>query len=120
MSQFRIEHDSMGELKVPAKALYGAQTQRAVDNFPISGMRLPRSFIRSLGLVKAAAADANFLLGLVVLSFMHEVRIDLMAYLFGDLLEIMIALVVFATLAAAVMAAGQYALKQNEIGRAHV
>jgi fumarate hydratase class II len=63
MSQYRIEHDSMGELKVPADALYGAQTQRAVDNFPISGLRLPRPFIRALGLIKAAAAEANLSLG---------------------------------------------------------
>jgi fumarate hydratase, class II len=63
MSGFRIEHDSMGELKVPADALYGAQTQRAIDNFPISGLHLPRSFIRALGLIKAAAAEANLALG---------------------------------------------------------
>ena len=63
MSGFRIEHDSMGELKVPAEALYGAQTQRAIDNFPISGLRLPRGFIRALGLIKAAAAEANLALG---------------------------------------------------------
>ncbi|MFC5743390.1 class II fumarate hydratase [Dyella tabacisoli] len=63
MSQYRIEHDSMGELKVPADALYGAQTQRAVDNFPISGLHLPRPFIRALGLIKAAAAEANLALG---------------------------------------------------------
>ncbi|MGO4700433.1 class II fumarate hydratase [Dyella sp. 2RAB6] len=63
MSQYRIEHDSMGELKVPADALYGAQTQRAVDNFPISGLHLPRPFIRALGLIKAAAAEANLGLG---------------------------------------------------------
>jgi fumarate hydratase, class II len=63
MSGFRIEHDSMGELKVPADALYGAQTQRAIDNFPISGLHLPRSFIRALGLIKAAAAEANLVLG---------------------------------------------------------
>jgi fumarate hydratase class II len=63
MSQYRIEHDSMGELNVPADALYGAQTQRAVDNFPISGLRLPRAFIRALGLIKAAAAEANLGLG---------------------------------------------------------
>ncbi|WP_049622856.1 class II fumarate hydratase [Frateuria defendens] len=63
MSGFRIEHDSMGELKVPADALYGAQTQRAIDNFPISGRPLPRAFIRALGLIKAAAAEANLLLG---------------------------------------------------------
>jgi fumarate hydratase class II len=63
MANFRIEHDSMGELQVPADALWGAQTQRAKDNFPISGLTLPREFIRALGLVKAAAADANLKLG---------------------------------------------------------
>jgi fumarate hydratase class II len=63
MSDYRIERDSMGELKVPADALYGAQTQRAVENFPISGLTLPRSFIRALGLIKAAAAQANRDLG---------------------------------------------------------
>ncbi|WP_300617828.1 class II fumarate hydratase [Dokdonella sp.] len=63
MSEFRIERDSMGELKVPAKALYGAQTQRAVDNFPISGLTMPREFIRALGLIKSAAAQANADLG---------------------------------------------------------
>jgi fumarate hydratase class II len=56
---FRVERDSMGELKVPADALWGAQTQRAVENFPISGLRLPRAFLRALGLVKWAAAEAN-------------------------------------------------------------
>jgi fumarate hydratase class II len=63
MSDYRIERDSMGELKVPAKALYGAQTQRAVDNFPISGLTMPREFIRALGLIKSAAAQANADLG---------------------------------------------------------
>jgi fumarate hydratase class II len=63
MTKFRIEHDSMGELQVPADALYGAQTQRAIDNFPISGLHLPREFIRALGLIKAAAADVNLSLG---------------------------------------------------------
>lgn len=63
MSEFRVERDSMGELKVPAKALYGAQTQRAVDNFPISGLAMPREFIRALGLIKSAAAQANADLG---------------------------------------------------------
>jgi fumarate hydratase class II len=62
-SHYRIESDSMGELKVPADALYGAQTQRAVDNFPISGLSLPREFIRALGLIKSAAAQANADLG---------------------------------------------------------
>ncbi len=59
----RIERDSMGELRVPVDALWGAQTQRAIDNFPISGMPMPRGFIRALGLVKAAAASVNARLG---------------------------------------------------------
>ncbi|MCU7649163.1 class II fumarate hydratase [Pseudomonas piscis] len=63
MSNTRIERDSMGELQVPEQALYGAQTQRAVDNFPISGQRMPRAFIRALILAKAAAARANVELG---------------------------------------------------------
>ncbi len=61
----RIERDSMGEVKVPADALYGAQTQRAVDNFPISDLRFPRTFVRALGLIKGAAAAANDELGLM-------------------------------------------------------
>src|SRR5690348_4176312 len=63
MPNFRTERDSMGELKVPADALWGAQTQRAVENFPISGLPLPREFIRALGLIKASAAAANLKLG---------------------------------------------------------
>jgi fumarate hydratase class II len=63
--EFRIERDSMGELRVPAAALWGAQTQRAVENFPISGQRLPRAFIRALGLIKHAAATSNAALGLL-------------------------------------------------------
>ncbi len=59
----RIEHDTMGEMRVPADALYGAQTQRAVENFPISGLRFPRPFIRALGLIKSAAARVNGRLG---------------------------------------------------------
>ena len=58
-SSFRVERDSMGELQVPADALWGAQTQRAVQNFPISGLTMPRAFIGALGLVKQAAARAN-------------------------------------------------------------
>jgi len=64
-SAFRIEHDSMGELRVPVDALWGAQTQRAVQNFPVSGRPMPRGFIRALGLVKAAAARVNADLGLL-------------------------------------------------------
>ena len=56
---FRTEHDTMGEVRVPADALYGAQTQRAVENFPISRMRFGRAFLSALGLVKFAAARAN-------------------------------------------------------------
>src|SRR3954470_24570382 len=63
MSEFRVEKDSMGKVKVPAKAYYGAQTQRAVENFPISGQPLPRRLIHALGLVKVAAALANRELG---------------------------------------------------------
>ncbi|MCP4166753.1 MAG: class II fumarate hydratase [Chloroflexi bacterium] len=65
MSEFRVEKDSMGEVHVPVAALYGAQTQRAVENFPISGLTFPRSFIRALGLVKAACAQANLDLNLM-------------------------------------------------------
>ncbi len=60
---FRIENDSLGEVRVPASALYGAQTQRAVENFPISGQRFGRGFIEALGLLKKAAALTNQELG---------------------------------------------------------
>ncbi|MCE3554845.1 class II fumarate hydratase [Pseudonocardia sp. RS11V-5] len=60
---FRIEHDTMGEVRVPATALYRAQTQRAVENFPISGRGLERAQIRALGLVKGAAARVNGRIG---------------------------------------------------------
>ncbi len=63
MTDFRVERDSMGEVRLPAKAYYGAQTQRAVENFPISGQTLPRELIHALGLVKWAAAEANRDLG---------------------------------------------------------
>src|SRR6266436_5917888 len=61
----RIERDSMGEMRVPQHALWGASTQRAVENFPISGYRFPRRFLHALGLVKEAAALANQELGLL-------------------------------------------------------
>ena len=61
----RIERDSMGPMEVPADALYGASTMRAVLNFPISDLRFPRAFIRALGLVKLAAAKTNRDLGLL-------------------------------------------------------
>ncbi|HSR62169.1 MAG TPA: class II fumarate hydratase [Gammaproteobacteria bacterium] len=62
---YRIEKDSMGEMRVPVDALYAAQTQRAVENFPISGLTIPREVIRALGLIKAAAAKANRELDLI-------------------------------------------------------
>src|SRR5439155_9173624 len=65
MAEYRIEKDSMGDVRVPAGALYGAQTQRAVENFPISNLRFSREFIRALGLIKLAAANANMDLGLL-------------------------------------------------------
>ncbi len=62
---FRSEFDTLGEMKVPADALYGAQTARAVENFPISGLTFQRPFIKALGLIKYAAAEANMRLGLL-------------------------------------------------------
>ena len=52
MSEYRMEKDSLGEMKVPSGALWGAQTQRAVENFPISNLRFPRSFIAAMGSIK--------------------------------------------------------------------
>lgn len=65
MSEFRLERDSLGEVRVPAGAMYGPQTQRAVENFPVSGIRFPRVFIRALGLIKGCASDVNSELGLL-------------------------------------------------------
>src|SRR4051812_39066066 len=59
----RIEKDSMGDMHVPVNALYGASTQRAVLNFPISGHHMPEAFIRTMGLLKYACAQANLELG---------------------------------------------------------
>ena len=65
MSEYRIERDSLGELRVPADALYGAQTMRAVNNFQISGLAMPSEFIRAVCRIKRAAASANLELGLL-------------------------------------------------------
>src|SRR3989304_3020403 len=65
MTEFRVEKDTMGDVRVPADALWGPQTQRAVDNFPISGFRFPRVFIESIALVKRSVAEANAELGLL-------------------------------------------------------
>ena len=71
---YRIEKDSMGELRVPADALWGAQTQRAVENFPISGRPMPAEFIAAVGLVKWAAASANQDLGLLESAVADAIR----------------------------------------------
>jgi fumarate hydratase class II len=71
---YRSEHDSMGELLVPEDSLWGAQTQRAVENFPVSGLTMPRGFIAALGLVKWAAAGANAELGLLQTDIAVAVR----------------------------------------------
>ncbi|HEY7495608.1 MAG TPA: class II fumarate hydratase [Candidatus Tectomicrobia bacterium] len=65
MPAYRIERDTLGEVHVPVDVLYGAQTQRAVNNFPVSGIRLPAAFIHTLGLIKHAAARVNASLGLL-------------------------------------------------------
>lgn len=65
VADYRIERDSLGEIRVPGDALYGAQTQRAVENFVISRIRFPRVFIRALGLIKGAVAEVNAELGLL-------------------------------------------------------
>jgi fumarate hydratase class II len=81
---FRIEHDSMGELQVPADALWGAQTQRAVQNFPISGRPMPRGFIRALGLIKAAAAEVNAGFGLLGKAQAASIRREALAVAEGQ------------------------------------
>ena len=70
----RIERDSMGEMRVPVDALYGATTQRAGENFPISGRPLPRAFLRALGLIKKAAASVNQDLGAIDATLAQAIR----------------------------------------------
>jgi fumarate hydratase class II len=65
MTQDRIEHDALGEVRVPASARWAAETQRAVDNFPVSGQRMPRRFLQALAVIKAAAAETNMELGVL-------------------------------------------------------
>ncbi len=65
MDDSRIEEDSLGPVRLPSNVLYGSQTQRAVENFPISGLRMPRSFLKALGIIKSAAAEVNAGLGLL-------------------------------------------------------
>jgi fumarate hydratase class II len=82
MSSTRIEKDSMGTMEVPSDALFGASTQRAVLNFPVSGQHFGREFIRALGLIKWAAAEANFELGLL-----DETRTTLIARAAQEVIE---------------------------------
>jgi fumarate hydratase class II len=80
----RIEKDSMGELKVPENALWGAQTQRAIDNFPISGIPMPAQFISSLGLIKWAAAAVNAELGLLRSDVAAAIQVSAMTVAEGE------------------------------------
>src|SRR3954468_15154812 len=80
--QFRSERDSMGEMKVPADAYYGASTARAVENFPISDLRFSRRFIAAMGLVKWACAEVNQGLGLL-----DEKRMDLVQRAAQEVIE---------------------------------
>ncbi|MBV9095918.1 MAG: class II fumarate hydratase [Streptosporangiaceae bacterium] len=73
-SGVRVEHDSMGEVEVPAEALWGAQTQRAVQNFPVSGERIGRDMIGALGLIKGAAAEVNGSLGVLEADMAAAIR----------------------------------------------
>ena len=72
-NQTRIEKDSMGEVHVPVDALYGAQTQRAIDNFPVSGIPMPTLFIQALAFIKQAAARSNLELGLLGFDKAHAI-----------------------------------------------
>ena len=82
---FRLEYDSLGEVTVPADALYGAQTQRAIENFPISGLRMPRQFIRALGLIKDACARVNAELGLLDADLARAIQAAAMRVAHGEL-----------------------------------
>ena len=84
MTSFRTERDSLGEVKVPETALWGAQTQRALDNFNISGQAMPADFIRDLALIKACAAQSNAELGLLDASRAEAISRAAMAIAEGD------------------------------------
>ena len=83
--EYRIEKDSMGEVRVPADALYGAQTQRAVDNFPVSGICISRSLILSLGVIKQAAAKVNAELGNIPQDVAHAIQLAAQEVIDGKL-----------------------------------
>ena len=83
--EYRIEKDSMGEVRVPADALYGAQTQRAVDNFPVSGICISRSLIQALGVIKQAAAKVNAELGNIPQDVAHAIQLAAQEVIDGKL-----------------------------------
>ena len=85
--KYRVESDSLGDIKVPANALYGAQTQRAVDNFAISGITLPARFISSLGFIKAAAATVNGQLGELDIELASAIHIAALTIANGEQLD---------------------------------
>ena len=87
MTEYRTESDSMGELQVPMDALWGAQTQRAVQNFPVSGIPMPREFIRAMGLIKAAAAQVNLDLGLLDADKAAAIRLAAASVVSGEVDE---------------------------------
>ena len=82
---YRLEYDSLGKVAVPADALYGAQTQRAIENFSVSGLRMPRQFIRALGLIKASCARVNAELGLLDAEMTAAIRAAAMRVAGGEL-----------------------------------
>ncbi|MDV2080280.1 class II fumarate hydratase [Marinobacter xestospongiae] len=84
MSDYRIEHDSLGEVQVPRTARWGAQTQRAVDNFPVSGLPMPPAFIEAVVRIKRAAAEANASLGLLDLPLRDAILVACDAVLDGQ------------------------------------
>ncbi len=87
VTEYRVEHDTMGEVRVPAEARWGAQTQRAVDNFPVSGLRIDRELIGALASIKGAAAMVNAELGIIdaeVGQALHDAAADVAAGRWDD------------------------------------
>ena len=108
----RVERDSLGSLDVPAEALWGAQTQRAIENFPPSGLRMPRAFIEALALIKYAAAGANAELGdlpAAIAIAIQEAALEVASGAYDDQFPVD----VFQT-------GSGTSSNMNEIGRAHV
>ena len=84
---FRVEKDSMGELNVPIDASWGAQTQRAINNFPISGLTMPNEFIRALALIKSVSAHVNGKEGLINQEVATAIEKAAIQIFNGDLLD---------------------------------